>query len=61
MTTGMACPPDSGHRGNPGYDDTFKDHIQRMIDAIRAAGKAALLSKAALELPIGCHFQPAMS
>jgi lysophospholipase L1-like esterase len=41
------------HPGDPGYADSFKDHIQTMIDAIRAAGKLPLLSKAAPQLPLG--------
>jgi lysophospholipase L1-like esterase len=33
------------HPGNPGYTGSFKDYMQRMITAIRAAGKVPLISK----------------
>ena len=32
--------------GDGGYPGTFKDNMQRMIDAVQAAGKIALLAKA---------------
>ena len=33
------------HSAKPGYAGSFKDYMQRIIDAVRAAGKVALLSK----------------
>jgi lysophospholipase L1-like esterase len=32
-------------RGDPGYDGTFKDNMQRIIDAVVAAGKTSILAK----------------
>jgi lysophospholipase L1-like esterase len=39
--------------GNPGYAGSFKDNMQRIISAIKGAGKVAILAKAPVVLPVG--------
>jgi hypothetical protein len=38
--------------GNPGYVGSFKDYMQRMISAIRSAGKVPLLARNPAVLPL---------
>lgn len=38
--------------GNSGYAGSFKDNMQRIIDAIRGAGKTAILAKAPVAIPV---------
>jgi PKD repeat protein/lysophospholipase L1-like esterase len=40
------------HSGDPGYDGSYKDHLQRIIDAVRAAGRGVVLAKAPPVLPV---------
>ena len=39
--------------GLPGYTGSFKHSLQRIIDAVRAAGRTVILSRAAPVLPLG--------
>ena len=38
--------------GSPGYEGSFKQYLQQIIDAVRAAGKVALLSKHTAVFPL---------
>ena len=38
--------------GNPGYPGSFKDNMQRIINAINAAGKVAILAKVPVAVPL---------
>ena len=49
--------------GNPGYAGSFKDNMQRMIDAVKGAGKAPTLAKINIALgdcvsPVDCPPYP---
>src|SRR5215813_8993055 len=47
IPSGLGLQPD-----DPLYPGTFKDNMQRIIDAINIAGKAAILAKAPVVLPV---------
>jgi len=54
-TNDSGIPISSGlglHSGNPGYAGSFKDNMQRIIDAIKSTGKVAVLAKAPVVLPV---------
>jgi lysophospholipase L1-like esterase len=51
--TGIPVPSGLGLQpGNPGYPGSFKDNMQRIIDAIKGAEKVAILAKAPVALPL---------
>jgi lysophospholipase L1-like esterase len=47
VPSGLGLQPD-----DPSYPGTFKDNMQRIIDAINSAGKVAILAKAPVVLPV---------